>query len=149
MVDGAIVHEAVAGAALDVHVGVEELLDPLKLGPVVPHGEDEALRVQLALHLRRLKAAATPTATKSVRGLRLGFAFGNRRGVHQDLILRGSRFYWIALNSHRFRSVVVVVLAFLQDERLIYRGRQATNNVVLNDVLLASLHRRTPPHHCL
>lgn len=49
-----VVHEAQPGAVLDVHVGVEELLDPLELGLVVADGEDEALRVQLAFHLGRL-----------------------------------------------------------------------------------------------
>lgn len=49
-----------------MHVEVQELLNALKLGLVATYREDEALGVQLAFRLRRLRNAAAGKQTGEV-----------------------------------------------------------------------------------
>lgn len=71
-----VVHELEAGAVLDVHVRVQELLHPLVLGLVVADGEHETLGVQLALYLCRLCARSTGRAAEGIKaGSEIGGPF--------------------------------------------------------------------------
>lgn len=66
MVDGeVVVNVALTGAVLDVHVQVQELLDPLELCLVVSHRQNEALGVQFPLHLGRLRRSIEQTMKRA------------------------------------------------------------------------------------